>query len=132
MRHGIPHPSRLVRLFVGTVERGSRVVRRVLRKGRHASAWRVGRGSRLRGQAWTSSRRGCMVRGAAEGLLEADFHIRLWRMASTPPRGACTIGAVIYLIFIFKASFSFYLNKFSLKGDFYYRHKWKISSACHP
>lgn len=69
---------------------------------------------------------------AAKGLLQADFHIRLWRMASTPLQGACTIGAVIYLIFIFKAPFSFYLNKFSLKGDFYYRHKWKISSACHP
>lgn len=70
--------------------------------------------------------------GAAKGLLQADFHIWLWRTVSTPPRGSCTIGAVIYLIFIFKASFSFYLNKFSLRGDFYCCHKWKISIACHP
>ena len=108
---------------------------RILRKGRYASAWRVRGGSRLRGQAWSSSRpmlHGGGTLGAAKGLPQADFHIWLWRTASTPAQGACTIGAVIYLIFIYKASFSFYLNKFSLKGDFYYCHKWKISIACHP
>lgn len=77
-----------------------------------------------------SSHQGCTVRGdrAARGLLQAGSYIEDSIHFST---GCLTTGAIIYLIFIFKASFPFYLNKFSLKGDFYYCHKWKISIAFH-
>lgn len=47
---------------------------------------------------------------------------------STGPLDSCAIS---YLVFIFKAAFPFSLNKFSLKGDFYYSHKQKISITCH-
>lgn len=62
-----------------------------------------------------------------EGFPSSTF----WGPPSQSLQNSRTTCTVIYLMFIFKASFPFYLKKFSLKGDFYYCHKQKISITCH-